>query len=148
MRAARFATLIALAWLIAIGSAVVPSAQAKTDEDYDKLMKTVGATVGSMRKNMEGQMADALAADAAKMAGLQKDSAAFWTSRQVKEAADWSTAAAGHATEVEKAVAAKNMASAGEHMKLLMGTCAQCHAKYPRQGRRRHLHDQEAVACD
>ena len=130
MRVARFVTLVALAWLLAIAATVVPSAQAKTDEDYDKVMKAVGATVGSMRKNMEGQMGDAVAADARKMAGLQKDSAAFWASRKVQEAADWSTAAANHATEVEKAVAAKNMASAGEHMKLLMGTCAQCHAKY------------------
>ena len=130
MRAARFASLVALTWLIALGSVVVPSAQAKTDEDYDKLMKAVGATVGSMRKNMEGQMADGVAADAKKMAALQKDSAAFWTARKVQEAADWSTDAANHAAEVEKAVAAKNMASAGEHMKLLMGTCAQCHAKY------------------
>ena len=130
MRVARFASLVVLAWVIAIGSAVVPSAQTKTDEDYDKLMKAVGATVGSMRKNMEGQMADGMVADARKMADLQKDNAAFWISRKVQEAADWSTAAAGHASEVEKAVAAKNMASAGEHMKLLMGTCAQCHAKY------------------
>lgn len=130
MRAARFVTLVTLAWLLAIGTAVVPSAQSKTDEDYDKLMKAVGATVGSMRKNLEGQKSDAVIADARKMAGFQKDSAAFWTSRKVKEAADWSTAAANHASEVEKAVAAKNMASAGEHMKLLMGTCTQCHAKY------------------
>jgi cytochrome c556 len=131
MRAARVASLVTLIWLIAIGFAVVPTAQAPaSDEDYDKLMKAVGATVGSMRKNMEGQMADALAADAKKMAGLQKDNAAFWTSRKVQEAADWSTAAMNHATEMDKAVAAKNMTSAGEHMKLLMGTCAQCHAKY------------------
>ncbi len=131
MRLARFASLVTLTWLIAIAFAVVPTAQAPaSDEDYDKLMKSVGATVGSMRKNMEGQMADALAADAKKMAGLQKDNATFWASRKVQEAADWSTAAMNHATEVEKAVAAKNMASAGEHMKLLMGTCAQCHMKY------------------
>jgi len=131
MRAARFASLVTLTWLIAIAFAVVPTAQAPaSDEDYDKLMKSVGATVGSMRKNMEGQMADALAADAKKMAGLQKDNAAFWTSRKVQEAADWSTAAMNHANDVEKAVTAKNMASASEHMKLLMGTCAQCHTKY------------------
>jgi cytochrome c556 len=131
MRAVRTASLVILTWFIAIGLSVVPSAQApKTDEDYDKLMKAVGATVGAMRKNMDGQMSDAVIADAKKMAALQKDSAAFWTARNVKEAAEWSNAAAGHASNVEKAVAAKNMASAGEHMKLLMGTCAQCHTKY------------------
>ena len=131
MRAARVLSVVTAAWLIAFGWSVVPSAQApKTDEEYDKLMKSVGATVGSMRKNMEGQLADAVLADAKKMATLQKDNAAFWTSRKVIEAAEWATAAANHAGEVEKAVAAKNMAGAGEHMKLLMGTCAQCHTKY------------------
>jgi cytochrome c556 len=32
--------------------------------------------------------------------------------------------------EIEKAATANNMASAAEHMKLMMGTCGQCHTKY------------------
>jgi cytochrome c556 len=124
-------SFVTLAWLIAFGFSTVPTAQApKSDEEYDKLMKAVGATVGSMRKNMEGQMADAVVADAKKIAALQKDSAAFWTAGKVTEAAEWSTAAANHAGEVQKAVVAKNLAGAAEHMKMLIGTCAQCHAKY------------------
>lgn len=135
MRAARLVSLATVAWLLVLGFAAVPTAQAPaSDEEFDKLMKSVGATVGSMRKNMEAQAGDALAADASKMAGLQKDNAAFWTARKTADAAEWATAAMNHAAEVEKAVAAKNMAGAAEHMKLMMGTCAQCHTKYRDKG--------------
>jgi cytochrome c556 len=135
MRAARFVSLATLAWLLAIGFAVVPTAQAPaSEEEFDKLMKSVGATVGSMRKNMEAQAGDAVAADAKRMAELQKNNAAFWTARKTQDAVEWATAAMNHAAEVEKAVAANNMASAGEHMKQMMGSCAQCHTKYRDKG--------------
>jgi cytochrome c556 len=135
VRAARFVSLATLAWLLAIGFAVVPTAQAPaSDEAFDKLMKSVGATVGAMRKNMEAQASDAVAADAKRMAELQKNNAAFWTARKTQDAAEWATAAMTHAAEVDKAAAAKNMAGAAEHMKLMMGSCAQCHAKYRDKG--------------
>lgn len=135
MRAARFVPLATLVWLVAIGFAVAPAAQAPaSDEAFDQLMKSVGATVGSLRKNMEAQAADAVAADAKRMADLQKDNAAFWNARNTSDAAEWATAAMNHATEMDKAAAAKNMAGAAEHMKLLMGTCAQCHTKYRDKG--------------
>jgi archaellum component FlaD/FlaE len=131
MRAVRVASIAALAWLMAVGFAVVPSAQAPmSEEDYDKAMKAVGATVGSMRKNMEAQAADALAADAKKMVELQKGNVAFWSARKTQDATEWATAAMNHAAAVEKAVGAKNMPAAAEAMKMLMGTCAQCHGKY------------------
>ncbi|MDH4065076.1 MAG: hypothetical protein OEW19_11800 [Acidobacteriota bacterium] len=131
MRAARFASVATLAWLLAISLTVVPKAQAPTsDEDFDKLMKSVGQTVGSMRKNMEGQMGSAVAADAKKMADLQKNNAAFWSARKADDAVEWATSAMNHAMEIDKAVAANNMASAAEHMKMMMGTCGQCHMKY------------------
>jgi len=131
MRAARFASFATMVWLLAVSLTTVPAAQAPaSDEDYDKLMKAVGATVGSMRKNMEGQMGSAVAADAKKMADLQKNNAAFWSARKADDAVEWANSAMNHALEVDKAVAANNMASAAEHMKMMMGTCQQCHAKY------------------
>lgn len=135
MRAARFASIATLAWLLAISLTVVPAAQAPAnEEEFDKLMKSVGATVGSLRKNMEGQMGSAVSADAKKIAELQKNNAAFWTARQATDAVEWATAAMNHAAEIDKAAAANNMASAAEHMKLMMGSCQQCHAKYREKG--------------
>jgi hypothetical protein len=131
MRVARIALVAALAWLVAIGLAVVPSAQAPmSEEDYDKAMKAVGATVGSMRKDLEAKAADALAADARKMIDLQKGNLAFWTARKAQDATEWATAAVNHASAVEKAASAKNLEAAAESVKMLMGTCAQCHGTY------------------
>lgn len=135
MRAARFASIATLAWLLAISLTVVPAAQAPAnEEEFDKLMKSVGATVGSLRKNMEGQMASAVSADAKKIAELQKNNAAFWTARQATDAVEWATAAMNHAAEIDKAAAANNMAGAAEQMKMMMGSCQQCHAKYREKG--------------
>ena len=131
MRAGRFASIAALAWLVAIGFAVVPSAQAPmSEEDYDKAMKAVGATEGSMRKNLEAKAADALAADAKKMVDLQKGNVAFWTARKTQDATEWAQAAVNQAQAVEKAATANNMDAAAESLKMLGGTCTQCHGKY------------------
>ena len=56
MRVARFMTAAGLAWLMAITMSVSPTAQTKTDEDFDKLMKSVGGTIGAIRKGAEGAM--------------------------------------------------------------------------------------------
>jgi cytochrome c556 len=121
----------AMAWLVATAFSVAPMAQAKmTEEDYDKLMKSVGQTASSLRKNAEAQNADGVGADARKMAGLFKDVNSFWTQQDNKEAAEWAKSAMDHATEIDKAAAAKNMAGVGEHTKLMMGMCQTCHAKY------------------
>ena len=131
MHRIRFMTAAAVAWLLALSVTVVPSAQTPTtDEEFDKTMKAVGATVGSMRKNVEAQTADAVAADARKMVELQKATAAFFTARKAQDAAGWANSAATHAAAVEKAAGAKDMAAAAASMKELMGTCAQCHTKY------------------
>ncbi len=62
------------------------SAQSKTDEDYDKLMKSVGAANGAMRKAADPKAASE---EAAKLVALFKDAQQFWTARNNKEAADW-----------------------------------------------------------
>lgn len=134
MRVVRLMLTGVLAWIAAVGLTVTPQARQMADEDYDKLMKSVGQTNGSMRKNLTADMTDAASADAKKLAELFKNAAAFWTARKTTDAAEWATAAMNHALEVDKAIAAKNAAGAGEHAKMLAGTCATCHAKYRDKG--------------
>ena len=131
MRISRLFMGSAMAWLTAAAFSAAPMAQAgMTEEDYDKLMKAVGQTAGSLRKNAEAQNAEGVSADARKMAGLFKDANAFWTQQSNKEAADWAKGAMDHALEIDKAAAAKNMAGVGEHAKMMMGACQTCHSKY------------------
>ncbi|MCC7123226.1 MAG: cytochrome c [Acidobacteria bacterium] len=131
MRVVRFVSLTALTWLLAVSFSVVPSAQTpKTDEDYDKLMKAMGATSGSLRKNLAANATDAVAADAKKLVELAKGNVEFWKARKTADATEWATSSLTHATAIEKAVAGKDVAAANENVKLLMGTCGSCHTKY------------------
>jgi hypothetical protein len=84
MRITRILTMVGVAF-VAVGMTVALSAQSKTDEDYDKLMKGVGAANGAMRKATEP---DAIAAESKKLEALFKDANQFWTGRNNKEAAD------------------------------------------------------------
>ena len=127
MRLSRVLMAAGLAVFVAVTSVAIVSAQAKTDEDYDKLMKAVGAANGAMRKAPD---AAATGAEAAKLVALFKDAQQFWTARSNKEAADWAAAAGTHAAEIEKAAKAGNAEGIASHQKELGGTCMTCHTKY------------------
>jgi cytochrome c556 len=127
MRVSRFLMAAGLAMLVGVGSVTILSAQSKTDEDYDKLMKGVGAANGAMRKAAD---AAATGAEAAKLVTLFKDAQQFWTARNNKEAADWAAAAATHAAAIETAAKANNAEQIAAHQKELGGTCQTCHMKY------------------
>ena len=105
-----------------------------TDADLDKLMKEVGGTVGVLRKSIDGQNAEMAKEQADKIEALFEDVDDFWSSRNVKEAADMADDAAEHADHVEDAIDAKDFAKAAEHMKMLQSTCAGCHGKYRDKG--------------
>ena len=127
MRLSRVLMAAGLAVLVSVGSVAVLSAQAKTDEDYDKLMKAVGAANGALRGAAKEQNAAGVSAEAAKMVALFKDAQAFWTARNNAEAAEWAGAAMKHADALAKAT---DMGAAMGAMKELGGTCQTCHAKY------------------
>jgi cytochrome c556 len=116
-----------LAVLVSVGSVAILSAQSKTDEDYDKLMKGVGAANGALRK--AASPADA-ATEATKLVALFKDAQQFWTARNNKDAADIAASAVAHATEIEKEGKAGNAEGVAAHAKELGGTCQACHTKY------------------
>ena len=128
MRISRFLIAAGMALAIAITMSVSPLAQAKTDEDYDKLMKAVGAANGAMRGAAKEQKAEGVTVEAKKLVALFKDAQAFWTARSNAEAAEWAGAAMNHAAAIEKA--GSDMTAAMGAMKELGGTCQTCHAKY------------------
>lgn len=129
MRLDRRLTMLCMAMVVGLAATTFTQAP-KTDEEFDKVMKQVGPSNGALRKHLEGQMGAEAGKEAAKLAMLFKDSEAFWTARQVTDAAEWSKAAIGHAQNVEKAIAANDMAKATEASKALGGMCMQCHTKY------------------
>ncbi len=127
MRVSRVLMAAGLAVLVSVGSVAILSAQAKTDEDYDKLMKAVGAANGAMRGAAKEQNAAGVAAEAAKMVALFKDAQQFWTARNNAEAAEWSGAAMKQADALAKST---DINAAMGAMKELGGSCMTCHTKY------------------
>lgn len=124
MRVSRFFIAASTALVVALASASMLSAQAKTEEDYDKLMKAVGAANGTIAKATDGAT---VAAEAKKLQALFKDAQQFWAARKDKEAADWAASAMTHAAEIEEAATANNMEGVAAHRKEMGGMCATCH---------------------
>lgn len=127
MRISHFLTAAGMALALAITMSVSPLAQAKTDEDYDTLMKAVGAAMGAVRGAAKEQNVAGISAEAAKMVPLFKEAQAFWTARNNAEAAEWAGAAMKHAEALANGTDAPSIMGA---MKELGGTCQTCHAKY------------------
>ena len=111
-------------------AAGITTARTWTDADYDKIMKEVSATVGLLRKSIDGQNVELAKQQADKLELLFEEADDFWNSRNVRDAADWADDAAEHADHIEDAADEKDFTKAAEHMKLLQGTCSTCHGKY------------------
>ena len=124
MRVSRLLWAASAALLVTATSASILSAQARTEEDYDKLMKAVGAANGAIAKATDGAT---VSAEAKKLQALFKDAQEFWSAHKNKEAADWAASAMTHAAEIEKAATANNMDGVAQHRKELGGVCATCH---------------------
>jgi len=122
MRISRY--LMAAGLAVLVTSVAIVSAQSKTDEDYDKLMKGVGQANGALRKAADPKAA---AVEAEKLVALFKDAQQFWTARNNAEAAEWSGAAMKQADALAKST---DINAAMGAMKELGGSCMTCHTKY------------------
>jgi cytochrome c556 len=104
--------------------------QSADEQEYEKWMKTVNATVGSLRTNIQGKLPDAAAKDAATLAEIFKKSEEFWKGRKKDDAVEWSKKAAAAAAEIETAAKANDFDKAGTSARGMMGNCAGCHNAY------------------
>jgi cytochrome c556 len=104
--------------------------QSADEQEYEKWMKTVNATMGSLRNNIQGKVSDAAAKDAATLVEVFKKSEEFWKGRKKDDAVDWSHKAAVAAGEVETAAKASDFEKAGTSLRAVFGNCAGCHNAY------------------
>jgi cytochrome c556 len=115
-----FAAFMSFGWMM----------QSADEQEYEKWMKTVNATMGSLRNNIQGKAGDAAAKDAATLAEVFKKSEEFWKGRQKDDAVEWSKKAAAAAAEVEAAAKANDFEKAGTSLRAVLGNCAGCHGAY------------------
>jgi cytochrome c556 len=104
--------------------------QSAEEQEYEKWMKTVNATMGSLRNNLQGKASEAAAKDAATLVEVFKKSEAFWKGRKKDDAVEWSQKAAAAAGEIETAAKASDFDKAGTSARAMFATCQGCHAAY------------------
>ena len=94
---------------------------------YDQVMKDVGATFASLRKNLDGNSAAAAVEDAAKLEGLFKETEAFWAPFNTKDALNFAKGAREAATAVGTAAKGGDVKAAQESYARIQKNCAGCH---------------------
>jgi cytochrome c556 len=121
---------LSLVLLFAVVTAFAATPRAQEEKEYGELMKSVQATVGSLRKNIEAKAAEDVAKSAEKMEDLFKKSEEFWAKRNTEDAVKWSQQSQAAAKEVGAAAKGGDWEKAAASMKGVMGGCAACHGAH------------------
>jgi cytochrome c556 len=122
------------------------AAATMTEQDYDAIMKKVGATYASMRKNLDSGEITGAATDPKQLAELFGEAEKFWAQHKKQDAVKWSQMARNYATDIADALTAAEgflrldpriqrpiqarMARARTVATNLGDTCKQCHGTY------------------
>ena len=100
------------------------------EADYQKWMKTVGATSGSLRKNLDAKNGDAASADAKKLQEVFEQVHMFWHKKNVNDAMTLAMDASADFGDVASQVAAGKFNDAAASLKKASATCGGCHAAH------------------
>jgi cytochrome c556 len=100
---------------------------AQSDSDYQGWMKTVGATNGSLQKNIAAKDGAAASADAAKLADTFKQVASYWEAHSAPDAVGFAKSAQGGFELVGKDAAAGDFDKAAADAKSIGRNCGGCH---------------------
>jgi len=112
--------------LIAVGlSAGLMLAQ--SDSDYQSWMKTVGATNGSLQKNIAAKDGAAASADAAKLADTFKQVASYWEAHNAPDAVTFAKSAQSGFEMVGKDATSGDFDKAAADAKAVGRNCGGCH---------------------
>ena len=116
-----------------IGSCVMAfgiTMAAQDDADYQGWMKSVGATVGSLRKNLEAKNGDAASADAKKLQEIFGHVHDYWLKKNVDDATKFASGAGeGFGTLADQAAAGK-FDDASATLKTTSANCGGCHTAH------------------
>ena len=115
--------LILAACLLGLGVA----AWAQVDADYQSFMKSNGAAVASLRKNLDAKAGDAAAADAKTLQDNFAKVYAYWQKKNVSDAMKFAMDGRDAFTQVADLASAGKFDDASAAMKTGQATCAGCH---------------------
>ena len=100
---------------------------------YDQIMKDIGATFGTLRKNLEANNAAAAAEDAAKLEGFFAETEAFWVPFNTKDATGFAKRGREAAAAIGTAAKGNDIKAAQASVAVVQGTCANCHRAHRQQ---------------
>ena len=118
--------LVSSLLIIAIAFAVA-TVSAQQHRPYNLIMKDVGATLASLKKNLDENSGTAAADDAAKLQALFTETEAFWALLNTKDAVGFAKNARAAAVEVRAAAKGNDIKAAQAKYTDLQKNCGQCH---------------------
>src|SRR5215472_18786549 len=116
-------------YIILVTTAICAGATAFAQQHrpYDQIMKDVGATFASLKKNLDENSAAAAAQDAAKLQGLFTETEAFWAPLDTQDAVNFAKRARDAAAAVGAAAKGNDMKAAQTSYSVIQKSCANCH---------------------
>ena len=113
--------------IIIAGVFAAGMASAEQQRPYNQIMKDVGATFASLRKNLDANGAAAAAEDAAKLEGLFTETEAFWARLNTRDAVGFAKRARDAAAAVGTAAKGNDTKAAQASYTAIQKSCANCH---------------------
>jgi hypothetical protein len=111
-------------------TALVVTALAQDEADYRKWMKTIAATSGSLRKNLDAKNGEAAAADAKKLQETFEQVHDFWQKKNVDDAMKFAMDARDGFREVAEQASAGKVDDASATLQKATANCRGCHAAH------------------
>ena len=113
--------------LAGVTSMLAMGALAQSDSDYQAWMKTNGATMQALQKDIAAKDGKAVSADGQKLDGIFKQVGDFWQKRGAADAVNFAKQAQTAAQAISKAGDAGNLDQAAAEVKNLQTNCGGCH---------------------
>ena len=118
----RFLSIMIAAGILAVGTAF-----AQQHRPYNEIMKDVGATFASLKKNLDSNSAAAAVADAAKLEGLFTETEAFWAPLNTGDAVGFAKNAREASAATAAAAKGNDIKAAQASYSAIQKNCGNCH---------------------
>jgi len=118
----RFLSIMIAAGILAVGTAF-----AQQHRPYNEIMKDVGATFASLKKNLDANSGAAAAEDAAKLQALFTETEAFWAPLNTGDAVGFAKSAREASVAAATAAKGNDIKAAQASYTAIQKNCGNCH---------------------
>jgi cytochrome c556 len=117
-----------IAWIIIVTAGFLAGASTfAQSRPYNQVMKNIGPTFASLKKNLDSNSAEAVVQDAGKLEELFKETEAFWAQFKTKDAIDHAKNAQKAFAEISAKAKSNDMKAAQKAYGTIGSICGDCH---------------------